>query len=64
MLSLKAQSELPGIEAQLQAAQLPTAQTQAGAAATDNPLPDDAATDPHAGQQDPSAQLEALKQSL
>lgn len=56
MLSLKAQAELPGVESQLQSvpAQGQPAQTP----------PDDDATNPHGGQPDPSAQLEAMKKSL
>jgi len=57
MLSLKAQAELPGVESQLQ-----SVQTQGQPAQTTQP--DDDGTNPHGGQPDPSAQLEAMKKSL
>ena len=57
MLSLKAQAGLPGVESQLQSAQ---AQGQPA----ETTQPDDDGTNPHGGQSDPSAQLEAMKKSL
>jgi len=58
MLSLKAESELPGVEAQLQAA--PSQPSGAGTAHAND---DDQAT-PHASTDGGNAQLEALQQSL
>ena len=57
MLSLKAQAELPGVESQLQSVQSQGQPPQATP-------PDDGTANPHGGQPDQSAQLEAMKQSL
>jgi hypothetical protein len=59
MLGLKAQSELPGVEAQLQAAKARPPKT-----GPTQPADDDDSTAPDDSATDPSAQLEGLKKSL
>ena len=59
MLSLKAESELPQVESQLQAAQAQQPQTD-----PTQPPDDDDPANPHGTGGDTSAQLEALKKSL